>query len=329
MLSTDLFIHQFDKRGRSRQVLSCFVNSKTFIFALLMNYINRILKLQENVIGMNERNYRIINRLNPREFRNYANDKALCKKVLEENKIPTPMTYCVIEAMRDIEDKISSIEHLEDFVVKPAMGSGGQGILILKKTGSNLWSSPSGELYTRKALVIHVANILFGKFSKRLFDKAIFEYRLIPHSDFQKIFKRGVPDFRIILLNTQPVMAMLRMPTEESDGKANLHAGAIGLGVDLETGRLTRGYNQITDQMVSRHPDSKVLFDGMKLPDWEKTLEISIATAKVFPLNYLGIDIVYDEKFGPMVIEINSRPGMQIQNVNAIGLKKVLEKIEF
>ena len=278
---------------------------------------------------MNERNYRIINRLNPREFRNYANDKALCKKVLEENKIPTPMTYCVIEAMRDIEDKISSIEHLEDFVVKPAMGSGGQGILILKKTGANLWSSPSGELYTRKALVIHVANILFGKFSKRLFDKAIFEYRLIPHPDFQKIFKRGVPDFRIILLNAQPVMAMLRMPTEESDGKANLHAGAIGLGVDLETGRLTRGYNQITDQMVSRHPDSKVLFDGMKLPDWEKTLEISIATAKVFPLNYLGIDIVYDEKFGPMVIEINSRPGMQIQNVNAIGLKKVLEKIEF
>jgi alpha-L-glutamate ligase-like protein len=218
---------------------------------------------------------------------------------------------------------------LEDFVVKPAMGSGGQGILILKKIGDQQWSSPSGELYSRKDLVMHVANILFGKFSKRLFDKVIIEYRLIPHSDFQKIFKRGVPDFRIILLNAQPVMAMLRMPTEESDGKANLHAGAIGLGVNLETGRLTRGYNQITDKMVSRHPDSKVLFDGMKLPDWEKTLSISIATANVFPLNYLGIDIVYDEKFGPMVIEINSRPGMQIQNVNAIGLKNVLEKLDF
>lgn len=323
------FMRRFDKRGRSGQVLSCFIGREIVIFAVLMNYINRILQLQEKVIGMNERNYRIINKLNPREYRNFANDKALCKKVLEENNIPTPKTYCVIEAMREIEEKITSIEHLEDIVVKPAMGSGGQGILILKKTGHNQWSSPSGELYSRKALVMHVANILFGKFSKRLFDKVIIEYRLIPHSDFQKIFKRGVPDFRIILLNAQPVMAMLRMPTEESDGKANLHAGAIGLGVDLETGRLTRGYNQITDQMVSRHPDSKVLFDGMKLPDWEKTLAISIATAKVFPLNYLGIDIVYDEKLGPMVIEINSRPGMQIQNVNAIGLKKVLEKIDF
>jgi len=294
-----------------------------------MKYIDRILDLQQKVVGMNERNYRIINKLNPNEFRHFANDKAICKKVLEDNGIPTPTTYCVIEAMREIEVKIDSILHLNDFVIKPAMGSGGQGILILKKTGEQLWQTPSGEVYTRKNLSMHVANVLFGKFSRKMFDKVIIEYRLIPHSDFQKIFKRGVPDFRIILLKTQPIMAMLRMPTEESDGKANLHAGAIGLGVDLETGRLTRGYNQITDEMVSRHPDSKVLFEGMKLPDWEKTLAISIATAKVFPLDYLGIDIVYDEKFGPMVIEINSRPGMQIQNVNAIGLKKLIDKIEF
>jgi alpha-L-glutamate ligase-like protein len=294
-----------------------------------MKYVDRILDLQAKVIGMNERNYRIINRLNPRKFRNYANDKALCKQVLEENNIPTPKTYCIIESMSEIDEKLNAVINLDDIVVKPAMGNGGQGILILKKIGSNSWETPSGSIISKKELVFHISNILFGKYSKKLFDKVIIEYRLMPHSDFQKIFKKGVPDFRIILLNAQPVMAMLLMPTEESDGKANLHAGAIGLGVDLETGRLTRGYNQITDEMVSRHPDSKVLFEGMLLPDWEKTLAISIATAKVFPLNYLGIDIVYDEKLGPMVIEINSRPGMQIQNVNAIGLKKLIDKIDF
>jgi alpha-L-glutamate ligase-like protein len=229
--------------------------------------------------------------------------------------------------MGEIEDKLDIVTHYNDIVIKPAMGNGGQGILILKRLRENLWQTPSEEFFTRKSLVMHIANILFGKFSSRLFDKVIVEYRLMPHSDFQKIFKKGVPDFRIILLNAQPVMAMLRMPTEESDGKANLHAGAIGLGVDLESGKLTRGYNQLTDEMVSRHPDSKVYFEGMKLPHWEKTLAISIATAKAFPLNYLGVDIVYDEKLGPMVIEINARPGMQIQNVNAIGLKKVIEKI--
>jgi alpha-L-glutamate ligase-like protein len=329
MAESLLFILKFDKRGRSRQHFACIQRGRRFIFAPPMKYLDRILDLQSKVIGMNERNYRIINRLNPREFRNFANDKALCKQVLEENNIPTPQTYCVIESMREIDEKLNSIVHLEDVVVKPAMGNGGQGILILKRVEENVWQTPSGEMFPRKLLVMHIANILFGKFSSRLFDKVIVEYRLMPHSDFHKIFKKGVPDFRIILLNAQPVMAMLRMPTEESDGKANLHAGAIGLGVDLETGRLTRGYNQLTDEMVSRHPDSKVLFEGMKLPDWEKTLAISIATAKVFPLNYLGIDIVYDEKLGPMVIEINSRPGMQIQNVNSIGLKRVIDKIGF
>lgn len=294
-----------------------------------MKYIERILGLQEKVVGMNERNYRIINKLNPREFRNLANDKVLCKEVLEKNKIPTPQTFCIIQTIREIEVKINSLVHLSDFVIKPAHGNGGQGILILEKTGNDMWQTPSGDKYSRKNLTMHIANIIFGKFSSRLFDKAIVEYRLKPHSEFYKIFKKGVPDFRIILLNAQPVMAMLRMPTEESDGKANLHAGAIGLGVDLETGRLTRGYNQSTDEMISRHPDSKVLFEGMKLPDWEKTLAISIATANLFPLNYLGIDIVYDEKFGPMVIEINSRPGMQIQNVNGKGLKRVINQIEF
>ena len=298
-------------------------------FALPMKYVEKILNLQEKVIGMNQRNYHIINKLNPRQYRNFANDKALCKQVLEENKIPTPPTYCVIESMREIDEKLNTVIHLDDIVVKPAMGNGGQGILILERVEENVWRTPSGDMFNRKTLVMHIANFLFGKFSSRLFDKVIIEYRLKPHSDFHKIFKKGVPDFRIILLNAQPIMAMLRMPTEESDGKANLHAGAIGLGVDLETGRLTRGYNQLTDEMVSRHPDSKVLFEGMKLPDWDKTLEISIATAKVFPLNYLGVDIVYDEKQGPMVIEINSRPGMQIQNVNGLGLKKIIENLEF
>jgi len=36
----------------------------------------------------------------------------------------------------------------------------------------------------------------------------------------------GLPDIRIICFNMVPVIAMLRIPTELSDGKANLHSGA-------------------------------------------------------------------------------------------------------
>ena len=76
--------------------------------------------------------------------------------------------------------------------------------------------------------------------------------------------------------------------------------------------------------MVCHHPDSNVRFEGLKIPYWEQTYQIALDTANAFPLNYLGIDIVFDEKYGPMVIEINARPGMQIQNVTSTGIKEVI-----
>ena len=42
------------------------------------------------------------------------------------------------------------------------------------------------------------------------------------------------------------------------------------------------------------------------------------------PLGYLGVDLVVDAKLGPQVLEINVRPGLEIQNVNAMGLRLVL-----
>lgn len=289
-----------------------------------MKVLDRIIELQSRVVGMNERNYSLVMRHNPKKNFYLANDKTACKAILETKGIPTPKTYCVVEHMGEMIEKLKVINDLNEIVIKPAMGHGGAGILLLKRLANNEWHTPSGTLYTNEQIKLHIANILFGRFSRKLNDKAIIEYLLKPHSFFSNIYHRGVPDFRIILLNKEPVLAMLRMPTELSDGKANLHAGAIGLGVDLKTGLLQAGYCQVTDRMVSKHPDSLVHFEGMKIPDWEKTYQIALDTANSFPLNYLGIDIVFDEKFGPMVIEINGRPGMQIQNVTATGIKEVI-----
>ena len=47
----------------------------------------------------------------------------------------------------------------------------------------------------------------------------------------------GVPDIRIVVFNGYPVMAMLRLATHASDGKANLHQGAVGVGLALDSGR--------------------------------------------------------------------------------------------
>lgn len=293
-----------------------------------MKLVSKILELQNKVVGMNERNYSLVMKNNPRKHFHFANDKSICKQLLHEHNIPTPTTYCVITSMGEIDAKLKCTETLTSMVIKPAMGYGGSGILLLKKNAEGKWQTPSGTVYEYEQIKFHLANILFGRFSKKQNDKAIIEYLLVTHSFMSSIYHRGVPDFRIIMLNQKPLLAMLRMPTDLSDGKANLHCGAIGLGVNIENGTLESGYCQVTNKMVINHPDSNVRFQGMQLPEWERTLEIAIATAKAFPLNYLGIDIVYDQDHGPMVIEINGRPGMQIQNVTSTGLKQIINQLE-
>jgi alpha-L-glutamate ligase-like protein len=273
-------------------------------------------KIQMNFDGINLRKSSVMTKLKSRRNSYFTNDKLIVKDVLELNEIPIPKTYFTIDTLSEIDAKISLLEQMNDFVVKPSNGFGGKGILILKRNEGNQWQSNTGELYDRKALVLHLEKIIFGRFSKESFDKVIVEYRLRSHSDFQKIFKRGIADLRIIFLNAYPIVGMLLMPTERSKGRSNLNDGAIGMGVDLQTGRLTRGYDQSTDQMVSRHPDSNFLFEGMKLPHWEKTMAMSVAAAKIFSLSYVGIDIVFDERMGPLVMKINSRRGKQCQNFN-------------
>ena len=224
--------------------------------------------------------------------------------------------------VRKLDELLEAIEPLDAVAIKSAKGSGGGGILILQRNAAGEWAKPSGKVISMLQLRSHLANILFGMFSKGSSDKVIAEYCLQPHPFFSNIYAQGVPDFRVIMHGNVPILAMLRMPTDESDGKANLHAGAIGIGIDLDTGCLLEGFDG--DGYFTKHPDSGIEFTGLALPHWQETLNIALETAKRFPLDYLGIDIVFDRDLGPMVIEINVRPGIQIQNVHRTGLKEAL-----
>jgi predicted ATP-grasp superfamily ATP-dependent carboligase len=43
-------------------------------------------------------------------------------------------------------------------------------------------------------------------------------------------------------------------------------------------------------------------------------------------LGYLGVDIVLDRDKGPMLLELNARPGISIQNANRFGLRDRLRQ---
>jgi alpha-L-glutamate ligase-like protein len=163
-----------------------------------------------------------------------------------------------------------------------------------------------------------MADILYGAYSHDHADRVIVEEKIVPHPFFHEIYPVGIPDIRLIFHNDQPIQGMLRIPTRKSQGKANLHQGAFGIGIDLDSGVLGHGIRK--NRKLDVHPDSGIRFSGMKIPDWHRFMEISSRTAELVPLKFLGIDLIMDRERGPLVIEINARPGLQIQNANGTGL---------
>jgi alpha-L-glutamate ligase-like protein len=273
------------------------------------------------VMGMNERNLRMIYANNPREYYALADDKILCKEILEKNKMPCAKTYGVIENIGDIVSGWESVQQYDKLAIKPANGSGGGGIKILRKNAEGQWMG-SGKLITDDEIYFHLATIIFGVFSLGSTDRVLIEECIEPHSFFTEIYPQGVPDFRVIMLHNEPVMAMLRVPTDKSDGKANLHQGGLGIGIDIEKGLLMQAFDGKSYHDL--HPDNGKVINGKIIEYWDDIVEVSILAARLFPLNYLGIDIVLDHKKGPMIMEINVRPGLAIQLANKKGLKQAL-----
>lgn len=284
---------------------------------------NRTLFSKSSVIGLNERNINLIYPNNDRKHYALADDKVLTKELLHKHEIPCAKTYAVIEYVSEIKRIWKTCQQYQSLAIKPANGCGGGGIKILRKDTDGNWIS-SGKKVTDRQIFQHMAATIMGFFSLGSHDRVLIEECIEPHPFFQQIYPEGVPDFRIITLDQKPIMGMLRMPTDRSDGKANLHQNGVGIGVDMEKGQLTEVYDG--KRYFNHHPDNDFIVNGVKIPYWKEIMDISIATAKAFPLNYLGIDIVIDKHKGPQIMEVNVRPGLGIQLVNKKGLKAAIEE---
>ena len=275
-----------------------------------------------NILGINERNLKYVYPKNPRACFPMADDKVLCKSILHQNGIACAATYGVIGRVGDIAECWSGLSMHDKLAIKPANGSGGGGIMIIKKDKNGHWTS-GGKPISEQSICAHMARIIMGMYAFGSKDQVLIEQCIEPHPFFHEIFPAGVPDFRVILLHNKAVMSMLRMPTERSDGKANLHQGGLGIGIDMQGGSLKEAYDGYS--YFECHPDNGHAILGKAIPMWEDILALSVKTSAAFPLDYLGVDIVLDKTLGPMVLEINVRPGLGIQLANRQGLKDLLD----
>jgi alpha-L-glutamate ligase-like protein len=280
------------------------------------------------VLGINRRNGSYMYRCNHRRLYPRVDDKLLTKRICEEAGIPTPRLLAVARHHFELRSLLPSLDDQVDFVVKPSRGAMGNGVLvIIGRDGDRGWLNSSGETLSDQDIRYHAASIISGLFSLGgRPDAAFAEERLRLHPEMAEIVANGVPDLRVVVYRGVPVMAMTRLPTRRSRGRANLHQGAVGAGVSLATGRITHAV--LGASAIRRHPDTDHLLVGRLLPAFDAALEIAVAASHRTGLGYVGADVVIDAERGPVVLELNARPGLSIQLANRRGLEPRLRAVD-
>jgi alpha-L-glutamate ligase-like protein len=279
------------------------------------------------VMGLNQRNAQFTLAYNDRKLYPLVDDKLLTKQLAGKAGLAVPELYAVIEIERQVRDLAAVLEPHSDFVIKPAQGSGGDGIVVISGRSKGMYRKVNGTVLSLAELQYHLLNILSGMFSLGgQSDKVLIEYRVKFDPVFSQLAYQGVPDIRIIVFLGVPVMAMVRLPTRMSDGKANLHQGAIGAGVDMAIGTTLCAVWRNT--IITEHPDTGLAVSGVQVPHWDTLLEIAGHCYELTGLGYQGVDVVLDEKLGPLILEVNARPGLNIQLANQAGLLPRLQRVQ-
>jgi alpha-L-glutamate ligase-like protein len=279
------------------------------------------------VLGINRRNTEYTLKYNSRDRYPLVDDKLQTKKLALKADIAVPELYGVIETEYQVRRFAEMVEPYQDFTLKPSRGSGGSGILVVVGRSKDMYRQVDGSLVTRQEVAYHLSNIISGIYSLGgQPDKALIEYRVHFDPLFEAISYQGVPDIRVIVFLGVPVMSMVRLPTRMSGGKANLHQGAIGAGIDMATGTTLTAVWRNT--IVSEHPDTGNPVGGVKIPHWDKLLKIAAQCNDLTGLGYIGVDLVLDRDKGPLILEMNARPGLNIQIANRAGLLSRLKRVE-
>ncbi len=281
---------------------------------------------RRGVLGINRRNARYTLAANDRSRFPLVDDKLATKRLCLEAGIPVPRLLAEAGLHREARRLPEALRNVESFVLKPARGAMGNGILVIR-TGDGGGFLRGGREFPAEDLVYHATGIISGLYSLAGHqDVALVEECLQTHLLLAPLAADGVPDVRVIVYRGIPVMAMTRLPTRRSGGRANLHQGAIGAGIDLASGRTLFAVHK--NRPIVRHPDSDEPLVNVPIPEFDRVLEIAVQATDRTGLGYVGADMVVDAVRGPVILELNARPGLAIQLANRAGLRPRLDAVD-
>ena len=123
---------------------------------------------EAGVLGLNERNSDFIMRLNPRRLYPRVDDKALTKELALAAGMAVPDLYGIIRNQGEVRTFTAIVRDHGSFVIKPAQGSGGDGILVITGRSERKRDSfrlSSGVLISEDDILYHLSNIVGGQYS--------------------------------------------------------------------------------------------------------------------------------------------------------------------
>ncbi|WP_424003259.1 sugar-transfer associated ATP-grasp domain-containing protein [Haloarcula salina] len=277
-------------------------------------------------LTMNVRN-RYIRKYNPGHLRNSAN-KVEAKRRFLAIGIPTPVAFAIAEEEAALDDVRHAIETHDQFVLKPDSASGGEGIVVVRDRDGDAYRTGKGDR-TANELLRHARRIIQGQYSGLRGDgTVIVEERIEQHPFFEARSSGGVADIRVLVFKGYPLMSMVRLPTAESGDQANLHKGAVGVGLSIADGTPLGAYQQTHHRWLTTHPDTGTDLTTFQIPVWDDVLDVAVRAAGASGLGYAGVDIAIDSDGVPQVFEVNASPGLGIQNTTRMGLLRRLQYVE-
>ena len=167
---------------------------------------------QRGVMGINRRNAEYTLIYNQRRLYPLVDDKVRTKQLARQAGIAVPELYGVVEIEYQARHLPEVLAERTEFVIKPARGSGGDGIVVITGRRKGGFHKASGLIITPAELHHHVSNILSGMYSLGgIQDEALIEALVKFDPVFDDITYLGVPDIRIIIFLGVPVMAMVHL----------------------------------------------------------------------------------------------------------------------
>ena len=104
----------------------------------------------------------------------------------------------------------------------------------------------------------------------------------------------------------------------------NASSGGFFVGINLDDGTLkSRGHflPQFGGEEITEHPESGFKFEGFSIPYYREACEIITNAVKVIPNRFIGWDVAICPN-GPVIIEANTQPHLQMSNIAYGGLLK-------